>query len=404
MLSPVDTLGINSAHSVPPSTGKIAVLIESSPTTETSISTTSANINEELAKGPSHRHINDNGNTEIIGSESENKTQENTSPTKDMSVPTSIANVSKELTKGPSYRHISDSNSTKGEITGTKFERKASNSETKLTNDTEIEINITGNKSRQEAPYIVKQDEEPLPSLTSTEPIPVTQVILNTGGEITGPNSEDKTNKNTTLAGDAEIKFNTSGNNSRQDAPYVVKQEGEEPFPCRSSTEPTPATQIVPSTIIDVLLDSIRPSEKTPVYTAHKSNSSQNKVPNQTNIIYKYKCKQIENMTLALKTHINRTSGHPAITKIEPMSARQKRVLIITLVASFLLAILCFASMCCVLGGRREMSIPATFGRVRYALSGRSAHWSVENVPVNGIPGRVQLNTVKDYDTETTTI
>ena len=410
MLSPVDTLGINSAYSVPASIEDIAVLIESSPATVSSMSNTSLNINEELAKDASHRHINNNGNTEIIGSESENKTNQNTSkessPTMGMSVPTSIANVSKELAKGPSYRHTSDSNITNGEISVTKFESKASNSEAELTGDTEFEINTTGNNSRQDAPYIVKQDgEEPLPSLTSVQPIPATRVVSNTctGEEITGSNSEDKTNKNTTLAGDAEIKFNTSGNNSRQDAPYVVKQE-EEPFPCRSSMEPTPATQIVSSTIIDLLLDSIRPSEKTPVYTVHNSNNSQNKVTNQTNIMYKYRCKQIKNMTLALKTHINRTSGHPAITKIEPMSARQKRVLIITLVASFLLAILCFASMCCVLGGRREISIPATFGRVRYALSSRSAHWSVENVPVNGIPGRVQLNTVKDYDTETTTI
>ena len=404
MVSPVDTSGINSAYSVPPSIGKMAVFIESSPATVTSISNTSVNINEELANGASHRHINDTGDTEIFGSESENKTHENTSSSMEMSVPTSIANFSKELTKGPSYRHISDSNNTDREISGTKFESKASNSETKLTGDTEIEINTTGNNSRQDAPYVAKHDVEPLPSLTSIQPIPTTQVVSNTGGEMTGSKSEDKTNKNITLAGDAEIKFNTSGNNSRQDAPYVVEQEGEEPFPCRSSVEPSPATQIVSSTIIDILLDSIRPSQKTPVYTVHKSNNSQNKEPNQTNIMYKYRCKQIENMTLALKTHINLTSGHPAITKIEPMSARQKRVLIITLVASFLLAILCFASMCCVLGGRREISIPATFGRVRYALSGRSAHWSVENVPVNGIPGRVQLNTVKDYDTETTTI
>ena len=414
-LSPVDTLGINAVHLAPPSSSKLALLKESSPTNLTPTSTTTANVNEQLEKGPGYKHINDNSNTEgeTTGFESENTTNQNTSKesltTMEMTVSTSTLNFSEGTDKGPNYRHINDSNNTEGEITGSKLENKASNLETKSTGDTEIEFNTTGNNSRQDAPYVLKQNrEEPLLSLTSVHPTPATLMVPSTGAEITGNKSENKTSKSTsnsdtTLADSAEIKFNTTGNNSRQDVPCVERQHNKDPLPCLGSVQPTPTTQVVSATTIHVLLDSTRPPEKTPQYIVHKTNKSQSKVHNQTNTMYRYKCKQIENMTLALKAN-DRTSGDPAITKIEPMSARQKRVLIITLVASFMLAILCFASMCCVLGGRREISIPATFGRVRYALSGRSANWSVEGVPMNGIPGRVQLNTNKEYDTKISTV
>ena len=193
---------------------------------------------------------------------------------------------------------------------------------------------------------------------------------------------------------------NITENNPDKQSRYIIKTD-EVTKESSSSLRPTATSK----SGIDMKINSHQPTQKIPTYVIYnyKNDSHKDKTIDQPNKIFTFRCKQI-NITMQLETQTEPSSEEPAITKIEPISARQKRVLIITLVASFFLANVCFASMCCVLGGRREISIPSTFGRVRYTLSGGSANWSVEGVPMNGIPGRVQLAKNKDYGTDKSTI
>ncbi len=134
-----------------------------------------------------------------------------------------------------------------------------------------------------------------------------------------------------------------------------------------------------------------------PKYIINQNNT---RSPNTTTSEqYIYRCVLYDN-----DTHITEvTPTENNVGTADPMSAHQRRILITTLIVSLILAIALFVSMFCVMGWRKEITIPASFGRINYALTGRSANWSVEHVPMNGIPGRLELNTYGDTAAETGT-
>ncbi len=121
-------------------------------------------------------------------------------------------------------------------------------------------------------------------------------------------------------------------------------------------------------------------------------------IPHSTQHIYK--CTKANNSHVIISTDLKNQREDPAVSK-KALTGREKATIVATLVISFGLALFLFLGMCCVLSGRREITIPGAFGRIRYLLMGRIAQEEVDIVPMDGIPGRVQfLRSVSKDDTQ----